>query len=111
MTLSHPVPLWKRLPGAPCCPLSSFLRAPDGSLTTFNVAGAGDAYATGINPEGAITGLSSLGGFLRARDGTFTIFNVPGAVGTAPFVINPAGAITGYYYDASDMGHGFLWIP
>jgi hypothetical protein len=86
----------------------SFLRAPDGSLTTFEVPGAGDfTYATGINQEGATTGTSSLGGFLRARNGTFTIFGVPVALGTAPVVINPAGAIAGFYFDETTT-HGFL---
>jgi hypothetical protein len=100
-----------------------FLRAPDGTITTFDAPGAGTGFDQGtlpnsINPTGAITGYysdaNSVGhGFLRAPDGTITTFDVPGAgtafsLGTFAVSINPAGAITGYDIDASHNRHGFL---
>src|SRR6266496_2806858 len=62
-------------------------------------------------------------GFLNFRNTSFvgpepsiTTFDAPGAgtgpgQGTQPFAINPAGLITGFYFDASDVFHGFLRAP
>jgi hypothetical protein len=87
-----------------------FLRASDGTLTTFDPAGT---TATGINQAGAITGsyrdANGLHGFLRAPSGAFTPFDAPGT-DTSPTAINAAGAITGFYRDANGM-HGFLRAP
>ena len=96
-----------------------FLRATNGTLTTFDAPGAGPppgiplkgTLAVGINPEGAIVGMSTDAnnvdhGFLRARDGTFTTFDPPGAIATfSPYFpglaenlyITPDGVITGTY--------------
>src|SRR2546422_37705 len=70
-----------------------FLRAPDGTITTFDVPGAGTGVSQGtcaqsINDSGAITGWyvdpkgtnGAIHGFLRAPDGTITTFDVPGAI-------------------------------
>jgi hypothetical protein len=66
-----------------------FLRAPDGTFTTFDAPGAGTGayqgtFAISINPAGAITGYYTDAsnvdhGFLRARDGTITTFEAPGS--------------------------------
>src|SRR6266496_2195431 len=71
-----------------------FLRAPDGTITTFDVPGAGTGpfqgtLPLGINEAGTIEGFyldsSDVNhGFVRASDGTLTTFDVPGA-GTGPF--------------------------
>ena len=94
-----------------------FLRAPDGTFTTFDAPGAGTlifegTIASRINPAGAIAGYYSdatfvAHGFLRAKDGTFTTFDAP-AAGTGfaqgTYVtmrgLNPAGAVAGTYVDA-----------
>ena len=65
-----------------------FLRAPDGTITTFDVPGAGTGSGQGTvafapNPAGAIAGYNIdastvAHGFLRARDGTITAFDAPG---------------------------------
>jgi len=82
-----------------------YLRAPDGTITTFDVPGAGTGgYPQGttssnINPAGAIAGLvvdaSTVNhGFVRAPDGTVTTFDAPGA-GTArhdPCLQQPGGS-------------------
>jgi hypothetical protein len=106
-----------------------FLRAKNGSFTTFDAPGAGlqaglrqGTYATSINPGGAITGFyfdanSVPHGFLRANNGSFTTFdlpvgsslaNVPPQPGSA---ISPDGSVAGTYLDASLVGHGFLRAP
>jgi hypothetical protein len=55
-------------------------------------------------------------GFVRAQDGTITTFDVPSAgtgtgQGTVPDCNNPANAITGFYFDPSNITHGFLKDP
>jgi hypothetical protein len=65
------------------------VRAPDGTITTFDAPGAGTGASQGtqaanINPAGAITGnyvdASAVAhGFLRAPGGVFTTFDAPGA--------------------------------
>jgi hypothetical protein len=101
-----------------------FVRAPDGTFTTFDAATSPLcciwSFPSGINPTGAITGsfndFLTINGFLRASDGTVTTFDVPGAgkgfnQGTAPLGINPAGVIVGLYIDANDARHGFVLLP
>jgi hypothetical protein len=106
-----------------------FLRAPDGTFTTFDIPGAGTGPGKGtlaedINPEGVIAGEYSdasnvFHGFVRTEDGTITTFDVLGA-GTGPgqgtFVasvegLTPAGALAGYYTDQSGVNHGYVRAP
>ena len=110
--------------------LHGFVRASDGTITTFDGPGAtcvsplvGSFTCTvpvGINPAGTITGFYcdavTCHSFLRAPDGTFTPFDPPGSVLAAAFLppaggINPAGAITGGYADVNFQFHGFLRAP
>jgi len=102
------------------------VRSSDGTITTFDVPGAGTDPFQGTSPQGnnapgAVTGeyvdTSDVNhGFVRALDGTLTTFDVPGAgtgpfQGTIPLSNNSVGAITGYYIDANDVTHGFLRTP
>ncbi len=94
-----------------------FLRAPDGTFTTFDAPGAvNGTLPVSINPAGAIAGYyvdasNASHGFLRVPGGTFTTFDAPGAVsGTFAYSINPVGAIAGQYY-ASNASPGFLRAP
>jgi predicted membrane protein len=104
--------------------LHGFVRAPGGTITTFDGPGATCPYyfstctnPVGINLQGAITGFycDAVGchGFLRAPGGTIIAFDPPGSVFTFFFTggINPAGVITGSYYDANFVEHGFLRAP
>jgi len=105
-----------------------FVRAPDGTIITFDAPGAGTGpfqgtEARGINPAGTIEGAyvdpsNVTHGFVRAKDGTITTFDAPGAgtgagQGTAVFTgaTNPAGATTGAYIDSNNVFHGFLRTP
>lgn len=99
-----------------------FVRAVDGTITSFDAPGAGTAQGQGtqpaaINSGGVVTGdyTDTNGvnhGFLRAAGGTITTFDAPGA-GTAPFQgtqpesINPGGVITGVVCNAATC-HGFV---
>ena len=96
-----------------------FLRAKDGTITTFDAPGASQGTVpAAINAPGAITGnyVDANGanhGFLRAVDGTITPFDAPGAgagqfQGTTPDSINPGGVITGSYVDTNGGLHGFV---
>lgn len=102
-----------------------FLRAPGGTITTFDAPGAGTSgsfpyfqgsFGSSINGAGVITGnyvdpSNVEHGFLRAPGGAITTFDAPGALNTGAFSINEAGTITGSFDDASSVGHGFLRAP
>ena len=89
-----------------------FLRAADGTFTTFDPPGSAYTTPSSINDGGVITGSYSgptlpIHGFVRSADGTFTAFDVPGATQTEPSSINSSNEITGNWYDGSAF-HGFL---
>ena len=105
------------------------LRTRDGAVTTFDVQGMSTvsglgALATSINREGTITGfyfdVSTVAhSFLRAEDGAITSVDIPGE-GTGAFqgnslcavdCINRKGATVGLYFDANNVGHGFVRAP
>jgi hypothetical protein len=100
-----------------------YVRAPDGTITTFDAPGAGTGsgqgtYTWAINPAGTTAGASQdnngvYHGLLRAADGTITMFDAPAAgtgngQGTQAEGIDPTGAVTGYYTDANNVSHGYL---
>jgi len=95
-----------------------FVRAPDGSFTTFDPAGSVFTDPAGIDPEGTTTGFyvdssGVLHGFVRSPHGSITTFDVPGGgtgsgQGTFTENINSHGDTTGQYIDASGVNHGFL---
>jgi hypothetical protein len=93
-----------------------FVRAADGTITSFDgpnastIAGKG-TFPQSINTAGVIVGhcnCKGYDGFVRAADGTITTFEAPDASETLAFSINTGGAIAGYYFDASDVVHGFV---
>jgi hypothetical protein len=104
-----------------------YVRAPDGTITTFDAPGAGTGAGqgtmpAGIDPARTIEGVYAdasnvFHGFVRTKSGTITTFDAPGAdttdsgYGTFPSSLNDFGAITGYYLDASSVYHGFLRSP
>ena len=106
-----------------------FLRAPDGTFTTFDAPGVGTEGPQGtwtptfygLNPAGAIAGWyldsgMAFHGYLRTAKGTVTTFDVPGGgtgamQGTVPLSLNPERAVTGFYLDGSSVYHGFLRSP
>jgi hypothetical protein len=106
-----------------------FVRSANGAITTYDVPAAGTGpgqgtYGESINPTGEITGeysdaSSVWHGFIRFRDGAIIAFDAPGA-GTGPGQgtlvatfsgITPAGEITGYYFDDSNVAHGYVRAP
>lgn len=100
-----------------------FLRIKNGTITTFDVPGAGTGAFQGtvsyaISPNGAITGYYFDGadvshGFLRLKNGVITTFDVPGsgtepAQGTYGGGFGPNNTIMGNYFDTDNLSHGFL---
>jgi hypothetical protein len=107
-----------------------FLRAGDGTFTTFDPPGriaifAGFSFGQNlyINPHGVITGTyfelisgNSFGGnyrvFVRTPDGTFTTFDAATnplcCIWSFPSGITSAEAITGSFNDPFTINHGFL---
>jgi probable HAF family extracellular repeat protein len=82
-----------------------FLRATDGSFTSFDFPSAAQTYAVGINDSGQIVGSFLLDpgrwhGFLRDTDGSLTSFDVPlpGSTDTQLFGINNGGQIVGLFW-------------
>src|SRR5262245_56138916 len=94
---------------------AGFVRARDGSITTFLVDGQRPVVVD-INPSGTITGfyidatLQINRGYVRAADGSITSFQVPEAIDTRPWAINPAGTVVGSYELPDDFtrSYGFL---
>ncbi|MGO9011920.1 MAG: hypothetical protein ACLQPN_17620 [Bryobacteraceae bacterium] len=100
-----------------------FLRAPDGTITTFDFPGAATGPGQGtigwdVDPGGTIVGSyydvnSASHGFVRSPDGKFTAFDCPGAgtgpwQGTFPASNSETGAITGVCVDGAYVSHGFV---
>ncbi len=99
---------------------NGFVRNPDGTFTSFVVAGAEITVPESINSKGEIAGYSCYNavctGFKRATGGEITAFNVTGAgtgegQGTFAWNINPAGEIVGTYVDDNSVTHGFVRAP
>ena len=100
-----------------------FVRAANGTITEYNVKGAGTGPGQGtsgssINDLGTTTAnyIDSNGvnhGFARDRSGHITTFNVTAAgdgpgQGTIPEGINLGGEITGQWVDSIGANHGFV---
>jgi hypothetical protein len=83
-----------------------FVRMGDGSFETFSVGT--DTNPVGINDRGVVVGRADSIGFLRRVTGLIKTFSVAGATGTLPSAINNNGVIAGYYYDSSNLTHGFI---
>ena len=106
----------------------SYLRYPDGALTTFDAPGAGTTpdnffgtFAVANNDLGVVSGYTIddnnvSHGFIRSPDGRIGIFNVQSAgkssgQGTTPFGLNLWGAIPGVFTDTNNINHGFVRDP
>jgi hypothetical protein len=98
-----------------------YVRVPNGTISTFDVPGAGTGSGQGtspaaINPEGSITGSyqdanNASHGFVRYPFAVIISFDIPGAANTFPGAISSSGIITGAYVDASGAYHGFFRYP
>jgi hypothetical protein len=97
-----------------------FLRAADGSYTTFDIGTDSLDDVTGINKKNSTTGYfeypirrgrTRTDGFLRRSNGTIVELRVPHAYSTVPESINDLGWITGYYQDRARVYHGFMRTP
>lgn len=95
----------------------AFLRATDGTFTTFDAPGS--AHGTrplAMNAKGLIAGdVDDVGnqdhGFLRKPDGSFETFDGPDAVQTYISGINLRGVICGTYFDRTNHEHSFTRAP
>ncbi len=104
-----------------------FVRAADGTMTEFDVPGAGEQGTFGtvsgsINTGGTIAGLYQdangiFHGFERSTSGSIASFDAPGAgttgmfEGTAGVSINDSSVIAGFLGDSNNVFHGFLLTP
>jgi hypothetical protein len=113
--------------------LHAFLRAPDGTITTFDAPGAANQAASGtlatdINASGIIVGVlygqlfngSGQRSFVRDADGNITVFDPPGVgppppgnggTGSAASGINASGTTVGTFTDPNDIQHGYIRNP
>jgi hypothetical protein len=93
----------KYQPCPECETYHGFLRATDGTITTFDPPGSQATYPTAISGGGAVAGNYTdksevTRGFLRYPGGAFKKFDPPGSVQTMPMSIDRSGKIVGYYY-------------
>jgi uncharacterized glyoxalase superfamily protein PhnB len=103
--------------------LHAFLRFANGTITTFDVPGAGTdpgegTLANAANAEGVVVGEfidanDVSHGFVRTPGGKNLPFDAPGEgiQATSPLSINLWGAVTGSFVDANGVSHGFLRLP
>jgi hypothetical protein len=115
------------------CSVHGFIRAADGSYTTFDVPGAstdgidgGGTYPQGISELGEVSGYFVdsnfiYHGFLRSPSGQIKTFDFPTTCtdtaqppadcayeGTTPANVNVLGTVTGTYYGEDGNPHGFV---
>ena len=88
-----------------------FVRAANGSVTTFDAPGGSNTSVLGINSEGTIVGTyvagtGNLQVFLRAAADTFTTIELPGGLAfpAGAFDMNARGEIVGSYIDNTVFG-------
>jgi hypothetical protein len=97
----------------PCGPNCGFVRAPDGTFTTFSRPKAQFFNVYGINNSATVAGYyyvdDSPKSFIRTPDSTITVVKVHG-FSTAISAINDAGIVTGTAYRAS-AHRGFVRTP
>jgi len=97
----------------------SFIRAYDGTVTTFDPPGSTVSWALAINSAGIVAGEAVNGqtdnqfAYLRNSDGSFTTFNVQEGSNrdtTVPQCINDNEDVAGFYSGFGDDGknHGFI---
>lgn len=92
------------------------IRAPDGTMTSFDIPGGTDIVVTGMNERGLIVGSateeSRSRGFVRHLSGKIVSFDAQDDGGnTYPYAINSNGEIAGGYIDAAGRIHGFVGTP
>lgn len=88
-----------------------FLRAVDGTITTFAPPSNFAVLFSRISSAGVVAGYyqddqSNVRSFVRATDGTITIVNVEGSESTVVYDINAGGTVTGAY--GANRGSGFV---
>jgi len=98
-----------------------FLRAPEGTITKFDVPGGAIVVVWGMTPALEVAGSyldanNVYHGFLRMPWGRVTTIDAPGAgsgtyQGTESESLNPAGVLQGDYADANGAYHGYLRAP
>ncbi len=82
---------------------SGFIRAADGTFSTFTLPGAAEVFPTGVNTAGQIVGYYAplTGGnfraFLRNPDGSVTFPTFPGTDAVQPMAINDFGQVVGNF--------------
>ncbi len=84
-----------------------YVRAADGTITTFTGPGGGPTEAFAINDNGTIAGgVGTSPGqlFVLTPDGTYSLFTVPGATTMSASAINANGDVTGSYYTGTSPG-------
>ena len=90
-------------------PGQGFVRAADGTITTFDVPGASSTTVLSINDKGMVVGYySGSYGFLRTASGKIKTIKVSSAVMTLASAVNDNSVIAGEYLDQSGIGHGFV---
>jgi hypothetical protein len=88
----------------------AFIRDAAGTITTFDVPGAGATYAGGIS-AGEVAGTYDASGhshgFIRDAAGNFTLFDAPDSINTFVYGFNDGRAV-GSFLGNDGIDHGFV---
>jgi len=94
---------------------SAFVREPDGTMTSFGVAGQRSTWTSGINDNGDIAGyafsVASGISFLRDPSGPLTTFSAPGYAFTNAMCLNASRVVAGNVENSDGVPHGFVRQP
>jgi hypothetical protein len=104
-----------------------FLREKNGTITTFDVPGAGTALGQGTLGGGFTASGVIIGNYYTPDNISHGFLRISLAIspattppvrqrsklrsGTFPFGVNPAGATSGFYVDESEVSHGYVRGP
>ncbi len=100
--------------------VSAFLLSHNGSLTSLTVPGATMTQALGLNDNGEVVGVYTVGsgdnammhGFIWTRGGGFHTVDDPAGVGTTTVNgVNDQGKLVGFYVDSKGNTDGMLATP
>jgi hypothetical protein len=97
-----------------CDTYVSYFGTCTGGFIPFQVSGASQTCAYGINNFGQIAGGYKYGpwyGYVRETSGKVATIHMPNSYGTYVYGINELRQLVGIYTDSSDMAHAFVAIP
>jgi hypothetical protein len=91
-----------------------FIRATDGTITTFDPSAVGATTISGLSSKGAVAGTYNTNstpqvGFVRERNGNILApYTFPSSPGTTATGVNASNVVIGVYDGSDYHGHGYV---